>query len=181
MSRRRHTPEQIIRKLAEGQKLLAGDMTRRGGLPPVRYCRVDLGALVVPVRRHESRRRQTPQRTRGRKRSPEEAPRRSGAGESDLERGCVGKLLTPNRKRAAVVMAQTRFGVSERFACRTIGQHRSTQRLAPPVTRRRRRGDPRGAPEVLHRPATVGLATCRDPSAHQGPSDQQQAGAPSLA
>jgi hypothetical protein len=25
--RRRHTPEQIIRKLAEGQKLLAGDMT----------------------------------------------------------------------------------------------------------------------------------------------------------
>jgi len=26
MSRRRHTPEQIIRKLAEGQKLLAGGM-----------------------------------------------------------------------------------------------------------------------------------------------------------
>lgn len=27
MSRRRHTPEQIIRKLAEGQKLLAGGQT----------------------------------------------------------------------------------------------------------------------------------------------------------
>ncbi len=27
MSRRRHTPEQIIRKLAEGNKLLAGGMT----------------------------------------------------------------------------------------------------------------------------------------------------------
>jgi transposase-like protein len=27
MSRRRHTPEQVIRKLAEGQKLLAGGMT----------------------------------------------------------------------------------------------------------------------------------------------------------
>ena len=27
MSRRRHAPEQIIRKLAEGQKLLAGGMT----------------------------------------------------------------------------------------------------------------------------------------------------------
>lgn len=27
MSRRRHTPEQIIRKLAEGQKLLAGGMS----------------------------------------------------------------------------------------------------------------------------------------------------------
>ncbi len=27
MSKRRHTPEQIIRRLAEGQKLLAGGMT----------------------------------------------------------------------------------------------------------------------------------------------------------
>ena len=30
-------------------------------------------------------------------------------------------------------MAQTRFGVSERFACRAVGQNRSTQRLAAPV------------------------------------------------
>lgn len=30
-------------------------------------------------------------------------------------------------------MAQTRFGVSERFACRAVGQHRSTQRLPAPV------------------------------------------------
>jgi putative transposase len=32
-------------------------------------------------------------------------------------------------------MAQNRFGVSERFACRAIGQHRSTQRLTPPAPR----------------------------------------------
>jgi putative transposase len=30
-------------------------------------------------------------------------------------------------------MAQTRFGVSERFACRAVGQNRSTQRLPSPV------------------------------------------------
>ena len=30
-------------------------------------------------------------------------------------------------------MAQNRFGVSERFACRAVGQHRSTQRLQPPA------------------------------------------------
>jgi hypothetical protein len=30
MSRRRHTPEQIIRKLAEGQKFLAGGMDLEG-------------------------------------------------------------------------------------------------------------------------------------------------------
>lgn len=43
--------------------------------------------------------------------------------------------MTPNRRRAAVTMAQSRFGVSERFACRAVGQHRSTQRLEPPVVR----------------------------------------------
>lgn len=64
MPRRRHTPDQIIRKLAEGQKLL---------------------------------------------------------------------LLTPNRRRAAVEALRARFGVSQRRACRVVGQHRSTQRLPSPV------------------------------------------------
>jgi putative transposase len=41
--------------------------------------------------------------------------------------------LTPNRKRRAVGMLRDRFGVSERRACRVVGQHRSTQRLEPPV------------------------------------------------
>jgi putative transposase len=31
-------------------------------------------------------------------------------------------------------MVQSRFGVSERRACRVLGQHRSTQRLDPPVS-----------------------------------------------
>jgi putative transposase len=44
----------------------------------------------------------------------------------------VGKLLTPNRKQAAVTMLLARFGVSERRPCRTVGMHRSTQRLTPP-------------------------------------------------
>ena len=30
-------------------------------------------------------------------------------------------------------MLQDRFGVSERRACTVVGQHRSTQRLEPPV------------------------------------------------
>jgi putative transposase len=37
--------------------------------------------------------------------------------------------LTPERKRRAVVVLVDRFGVSERRACRVVGQHRSTQRL----------------------------------------------------
>jgi putative transposase len=40
--------------------------------------------------------------------------------------------MTPNRRRSAVQMLRERFGVSQRRACRVVGQHRSTQRLAPP-------------------------------------------------
>ena len=41
--------------------------------------------------------------------------------------------MTPNRRRQAVRVLQGRFGVSERRACRVVGQARSTQRLAPPI------------------------------------------------
>ncbi len=37
-------------------------------------------------------------------------------------------MVTPERRRRAVVVLQERFGVSERRACRVVGQHRSTQR-----------------------------------------------------
>ena len=43
-------------------------------------------------------------------------------------------MVTPDRRRVAVARLQERFGVSERRACRVVGQHRSTQRRpkAPP-------------------------------------------------
>ena len=43
-------------------------------------------------------------------------------------------MVTPDRRRMAVERLQERFGVSERRACRVVGQHRSTQRRpkAPP-------------------------------------------------
>ena len=41
--------------------------------------------------------------------------------------------MTPDRRRAAVVGLVDRFGVSERRACRVVGQHRSTQRRAAAV------------------------------------------------
>ena len=37
-------------------------------------------------------------------------------------------MVTPDRRRRAVVVLQGRFGVSQRRACRVVGQHRSTQR-----------------------------------------------------
>jgi putative transposase len=37
-------------------------------------------------------------------------------------------MVTPRRRRMAVVSLEERFGVSERKACRVVAQHRSTQR-----------------------------------------------------
>src|SRR5680860_1290459 len=40
-------------------------------------------------------------------------------------------MVTPDRRRRAVSVLVDRFGVSERRACRVVGQHRSTQRHPP--------------------------------------------------
>ena len=46
---------------------------------------------------------------------------------------CDGKLLSPERRRRAVVVLQDRFRVSQRRACRLTGQHRNTQRRTVPL------------------------------------------------
>ncbi|MEN5338363.1 IS3 family transposase, partial [Brucella pseudintermedia] len=46
-------------------------------------------------------------------------------------RGCFGKLLSPARRRRCVDHVMAKFSVSERFACKVLGQHRSTQRKKP--------------------------------------------------
>src|SRR5450755_333787 len=51
-----------------------------------------------------------------------------------LTNGVVeGKLLSPARRRRAVLALRDRLGMSERRACRLAGQHRSTQRHEPVV------------------------------------------------
>ncbi len=87
--------------------------------------------MAQPVRRPRGRRRQTIEGSRARKRHPEKASRRGRVGESGVERGRQGKLLTPECRRAAVAHLMSVLEVSERFACRVTGQHRSTQRHPP--------------------------------------------------
>ncbi|MCJ2116706.1 IS3 family transposase [Methylobacterium sp. J-001] len=45
-----------------------------------------------------------------------------------LKEAAFGKLLSPARRRACVDFVVAEHGVSERLACRVLGQHRSTQR-----------------------------------------------------
>src|SRR4051794_34105582 len=52
------------------------------------------------------------------------------ARQADPAGGCPGKLLSPARRRACVEHVMLVLNVSERRACRALGQHRSTQRKA---------------------------------------------------
>lgn len=65
-----------------------------------------------------------------------------------LRRRRPGKLLSPERRRRCVVRVRQRLGVSERRACRVLGQARSTQRR-----QRKRRAD-----EEALREDVVGVA-----------------------
>jgi hypothetical protein len=57
--------------------------------------------------------------------------RRPSVGSLDPQGGRLGKLLSPARKREAVEHAVTVLHVSERRACRAIGQIRSSSRYVP--------------------------------------------------
>jgi hypothetical protein len=50
------------------------------------------------------------------------------AREVDPERGCLGKLLSPSRRRRCVDHVTVKLSVSERIACKALIQHRSIQR-----------------------------------------------------
>ena len=74
-----------------------------------------------------------------------------------------------------------RFGVSQRRACRVVGQHRSTQRLDPPVPDDEETELRAWLRDVLAGAAAVGVAARRDGLRAEGRRDQQQAGAAPVA
>ena len=48
-------------------------------------------------------------------------------------RPAPAKLIAPERRRQAVDGIREKYGLSERHACRIVGQHRGTQRYVPTV------------------------------------------------
>jgi putative transposase len=131
MKRRRHTPEQIIRKLREADRLLAEGQELPELAKQAGGQRGDLSPLAGPVRRAEGRRRPPAQGAGGRERSAEADRGRQRAPDPGLEGAGAGNLVSPARRRRAVTHLQRVFGVSQRWACRLVGQHRSTQRHQP--------------------------------------------------
>jgi hypothetical protein len=58
---------------------------------------------------------------------PEEAGRRTGAGQRNPRGNTVGRILSPERRRQAVHHVQQQLTVSERRAFRVLGKPRSNQ------------------------------------------------------
>src|SRR6185437_15288660 len=129
-TRKRHSPEQVVRKLMAADRLLAE------GKDTAAVCR-ELGVSEATYHRWRNQfgglkaEDQTSQRPRTRERHPQAVVGRCRTGEGRAQGDREGKLLSPERRRASVRHLQRVLGVSERFACRVTGQHRATQRHQP--------------------------------------------------
>ena len=133
MKQRRHTPEQVIRKLAEGDKLLAQGKTIE---EVARHLEITESTWHRWRNQYGGMKADDAKRAQGARageRPAEEDRGRPGPRHRHAEGAEPGKLLTPDRRRRAVVALQEQFGVTERRACRVVGQPRSTQRLPAPV------------------------------------------------
>ena len=127
-TRKRHSAEQIVRKLMAADRLLAeghdiAAVCRELNVSEATYhrWRSQFGGLKA----EDAKRLKDLERENSTlKRLLADAELEKAALEGDRER----KLLSPERRRAAVHHLQRVLGVSERFACRVTGQHRATQR-----------------------------------------------------
>ncbi|WP_346769081.1 IS3 family transposase, partial [Crystallibacter degradans] len=89
--------------------------------------------MAEPVRVREERRGdETDQGAREGEREAQAAAGRERASHRHPERGGQGKILSPEPRRRAVRMAMEKFGASERFACKVLGQNRSALRKKKP-------------------------------------------------
>lgn len=87
--------------------------------------------MAEGVWRSEGRSGATDEGSGAGERAAEEACSRLGAGQGDPAGSVEADFLSPSRRRAVVGRARQILPVSERRACRVLGQHRSTQRHPP--------------------------------------------------
>lgn len=133
MKNRRHTPEQIIRNLRQADQLLgegssAAEVARQLGVSEQTYYRWrnQYGGMKAD----DAKRLKELEKENARL----EKIVADQALDIDIRQGRgAGNILTPGRRRRAVIMAQECFGVSQRRACTLLDQPRSTQRSAPTV------------------------------------------------
>jgi putative transposase len=131
--RRRHTPEQVIRKLREADRLLG-----EGVAVPEVAKELEVSEQTLHRWRLQYGGLKAEDAKRLKELERENAKLKRIVADQLLEIDAWkeigrGKLVSPSRRRAAVAMLSERLGVSERRACRITGQHRSTQRHRSPA------------------------------------------------
>ncbi|HLM40877.1 MAG TPA: IS3 family transposase [Microvirga sp.] len=131
MSRNRHKPEEIVAKLRQVDVLVSqgqsvADAVRSIGVTEVTYYRwrQEYGGLKSDQVRRMKDLELENQRLR-------KAVADLTLDKLILAEAAPGKLLSPARRRACVEHVMLTLDVSERRACRALGQHRSTQRKVP--------------------------------------------------
>ena len=131
MPRKRYSPEEIVTKLrqedvmmSEGQSIAAAVKAIGVTETTLYRWRSEYGGLKIDQVKRLSGAREG-------ERAAASRGRRSDTRQADPERGGGGKLLSAARRRACVEHVRARLCVSQRRACRALGQHRSTQRKPP--------------------------------------------------
>ena len=131
MAQKKHKPEEIVAKLRQVDVLVSqgrpvAEAVRSIGVTQFTYYRwrKEFGGL------------KSDQVKRLKELEKENERLRKAVSDLTLEKlilngGRLGKLLSPARRRACIDHVRRKFHVSERFACRVLGQHRSTQRKTP--------------------------------------------------
>ena len=181
MKRRRHTPDQIIRKLAEGEKLLGQgqdleEVARHLEITESTWhrWRNQYGGMKA----NDAKRLKELQRA---ERAPQAHRRRPDARQRHAEGVEPGKLLTPDRRRRAVVTLCEQFGVSERTGL--PGRRPAPLHAAPSTTRAgRRRARTESVSSGLRKtPSALGLEACSQSGPRRRLGGEQQADPPPLA
>ena len=128
MPRKRYSTEQIVTKLRQaevelGRGLRTPQVCKKLGISEQTYShwRKEYGGLG----RDQAKRLKALEQENLRLKKTGGRP---GPGQRDSQRGGLGTLLSPPRRRQAVNHVCTRLGVSERRACRVMGHARSTHR-----------------------------------------------------
>ncbi|MFJ8344453.1 IS3 family transposase [Micrococcus luteus] len=127
-SRKRHTSEQVVRNLGQADRMLAGGSDIAG------VCR-ELGVSEQTYYRWRNQYGglKADDAKRLKELEKQNATLKRLLAEAELEKAALkelagGKLLSPDRRRAAVDHLKRKLRVSERMACRLVGLSRSAYR-----------------------------------------------------
>ncbi|QDW16533.1 IS3 family transposase [Micrococcus sp. KBS0714] len=127
-SRKRHTPEQVVRKLGQADRMLAD------GQDVAAVCR-ELGVSEQTYYRWRNQYGglKADDAKRLKELEKQNATLKRLLAEAELEKAALkelagGKLLSPDRRRVAVDHLKGKLRVSERMACRLVGLSRSAYR-----------------------------------------------------